>query len=1166
MKNYSKTHQILILILGVFFLSQINYTEASDLCSKDGYTVITINGMVTTPPGAIYNSDAVDMIIDPTFNNQKVTVDYVYNATHLEGVGDFADSATQKVFEGSVGKSYDLINMIDDLSRKVKTQKLLFVAHSQGNFYANDIYNSISSKAGGVPADSLSIYGIGSPTSYVAGGGKYITSSNDKIMNMVRMWGYLKVLPPNVTIVGEDGDDPDGHNLSTIYLKHQRNRIASEILSSLHNLKENDIQNINTICISAPELTRLHKLMGFFYFMADPFSVTVKDGVTGIFNIGSFVTDKVEKTSTSLGKMFNKMLASAGNTSSNESPLVVVADIETIDTPKIIIPEIKEVIIVKKEEVKNTEIVLAKEESTELEVVEDLVVENKSHHSGRSSDNSPFTDKIFPIISMKGESYLKITKDSIYLDEGATAFDNIDGVIAVTVDGSVDPATIGTHIITYSAKDSSNNISTVERTVEVYVPLEGLIISTNTTLLPGEYFYDNLTITNNATLTLSANPLSTDSFKGVIINAKNITVDSGSIISADSQGYVNGPGTLKEKTAGGSYGGLGERNSASSIYGSATEPTDLGSGGSGPYGHGGGAIKLVVSGIISNNGIIRANGHTNSSGGSIYVIAGEVSGVGKFSANGGSLQLTTVINGNGGGGRIAIYYDTNTFTGTAEALGGCGRYDGMTVVCAEKGTVGFFDNINNDLLINSSWYFIENDSPFNFNKISIIGGAKVRTESGVNITVGDFEIKEKSTLTLSGEEVISADNFNISGVSILTVLPEKTLYLDVGNINIEKNSSVIADGKGYIIGPGTPDLDYKAGASYGGKGGGDIAKPAYGSALTPTDFGSGQEMHRGGGAIHMIASGELKNDGIVSANGVMYRTSGGSIYIETDIISGTGTFNANGSPSQYPYGPVGGGGGRIAIYYNSLLFTGIKTVDPGKYCLYGCALAGEVGTIKMIDRSVYIPSSEKKISSFVFTNLVPEVSGTIDEPNHSVLASVPFGTSIIDLVPAILISTKSSIDKASGTVQDFTSPVLYTVTAEDGSSQIYTVTVTVLPPPDTTAPTIESYTLNGFPESLTINPLTVPIVANFTSSENVIWTSIKIENEVDSSLYRIFYSKVDCEDNTNACTKTWDGLLSGTGTVITNGVYKIKVHIKDLAGNEYYDYLPSVINVIENPI
>jgi len=85
-------------------------------------------------------------------------------------------------------------------------------------------------------------------------------------------------------------------------------------------------------------------------------------------------------------------------------------------------------------------------------------------------------------------------------------------------------------------------------------------------------------------------------------------------------------------------------------------------------------------------------------------------------------------------------------------------------------------------------------------------------------------------------------------------------------------------------------------------------------------------------------------------------------------------------------------------------------------------------------------SSAKVITSFNFTT--PAATGVIAEADHTIVVTVPFGTDVTALVPTIII-TGASVSPASGVAQNFTTLVTYTVTAEDNTTQTYTVTVTV---------------------------------------------------------------------------------------------------------------------------
>lgn len=90
----------------------------------------------------------------------------------------------------------------------------------------------------------------------------------------------------------------------------------------------------------------------------------------------------------------------------------------------------------------------------------------------------------------------------------------------------------------------------------------------------------------------------------------------------------------------------------------------------------------------------------------------------------------------------------------------------------------------------------------------------------------------------------------------------------------------------------------------------------------------------------------------------------------------------------------------------------------------------------------FIPSSAKAITAFNFNGLSPAVTGTIDEGNHTIALTVPYGTNVTSLIPTVTI-TGTSVVPNSEVTQNFTNPVTYTVTAADASTQEYIVTVTI---------------------------------------------------------------------------------------------------------------------------
>ena len=113
------------------------------------------------------------------------------------------------------------------------------------------------------------------------------------------------------------------------------------------------------------------------------------------------------------------------------------------------------------------------------------------------------------------------------------------------------------------------------------------------------------------------------------------------------------------------------------------------------------------------------------------------------------------------------------------------------------------------------------------------------------------------------------------------------------------------------------------------------------------------------------------------------------------------------------------------------------------------ALIGFVGCKKNDDGPAPIKetakSSVKQITSFAFlltkNPLAVNIVGTLDEEAKTVTIAMPPNTDITGLLPDIEIPETAQV--SPNTVQDFTNPIEYTVTAEDGSKVVYTVNVTV---------------------------------------------------------------------------------------------------------------------------
>jgi len=203
-------------------------------------------------------------------------------------------------------------------------------------------------------------------------------------------------------------------------------------------------------------------------------------------------------------------------------------------------------------------------------------------------------------------------------------------------------------------------------------------------------------LTSNSVL-VHAPTTGTTTFK-LDLTTENLTVDGTSRIDVSGFGFLGGgrpgnPSSTHGMTIGfnavngsgtaGSYGGLGGAFSGSTnpLYGTATNPNEVGSGGGGfsgsPAGNGGGLARIAAQTIVLN-GVIRANGGTaegfsaGGSGGGIRIDVGTLSGAGSISAHGSS--GTQSGGGGGGGGRVAVYYGSASAFNLSNiaALGGTG--------------------------------------------------------------------------------------------------------------------------------------------------------------------------------------------------------------------------------------------------------------------------------------------------------------------------------------------------------------------------------------------------------------------------------------------------------------------------------------------------------------
>ena len=155
-------------------------------------------------------------------------------------------------------------------------------------------------------------------------------------------------------------------------------------------------------------------------------------------------------------------------------------------------------------------------------------------------------------------------------------------------------------------------------------------------------------------------------------------------------------------------------------------------------------------------------------------------------------------------------------------------------------------------------------------------------------------------------------------------------------------------------------------------------------------------------------------------------------------------------------------------------------------------------------------SSDKAFTAFGF--ILPAVTGVINETAKTIAVTVPFGTNVTALMAAFTttgtgVKVGTTVQTSLSTLNNFTSPVAYIVTAADNSMATYTATVTIAP---NSTKSITAYSFAGYAGAVgTINEtaktiaVTVPfgtpltaLVATFTTTGTV----VKVGTTVQTSL------------------------------------------------------------------
>ncbi len=300
---------------------------ATQNCSETGVTILYINGILTSKLEAQKNLNKLQDRLGEDLGGEKVRIRLGYNPSHLGGVGDLVQAVTQGF--GRPVSSYDLDTILMQIHPEVTTRKILLVGHSQGTFYTNEMYRYLVEH--GVPRESIGVYNIATPASFVAGGGSYITSTNDKLISLVRdtaVKGNTRIaadsyytisgalssaLRANVTLPKEsdwETNDFGGHSF-TVYLDGATERIVRDINTELGKLKAGNAVGDFEGCFEVPNAGITHKLKDVFYAVADPL---VSDTSSGVSTIYKLTTNATQSLYSGLSNIFGTVAKATPNT------------------------------------------------------------------------------------------------------------------------------------------------------------------------------------------------------------------------------------------------------------------------------------------------------------------------------------------------------------------------------------------------------------------------------------------------------------------------------------------------------------------------------------------------------------------------------------------------------------------------------------------------------------------------------------------------------------------------------------------------------------------------------------------------------------------------------------------------------------------------------------
>jgi len=644
---------------------------------------------------------------------------------------------------------------------------------------------------------------------------------------------------------------------------------------------------------------------------------------------------------------------------------------------------------------------------------------------------------------------------------------------------------------------------------QVIFPQSGFSVITDTTnylIIPvGETYISSGTHTYAKSMqidgTLKVEPYNGTAVSGWLeLICSSVTISLTGKINADGAGYRGGDGVIFSNGEGpgggtaayyagsGGYGGSGGTGvyatwdtigSGGSQYGDITNPDSLGSGGgvgSGRAlgGSGGGKIRLISGGAITNNGTISANGSRGypndggtgggGSGGSIFIETNELIGNGNIASNGG-------IGGSeygcgGSGGRIALYYQANSYAGNMIAYGegvsgisvlGTQKRGGAGTIYKKSGSqvygdvyvnnndklgettylAGRFDGVAADkraLLISSSTLdttalILDNSGIFcgsgtvAINNVNLSNGATLYVEAGIFNINNNININQSAVLCVNSPMIAANMAINAGGeVTHSAADPDFDITVN-GNLTINSGGQINVNGMGYHGGDGVTYLNGEGpgggtaasnagGAGYGGVGGTGRASPSDAVGYGGMSYGS------------MFSPAQLGSGGGVGSGRALGGAGGGKIkLVVAGALANNGTISANGSVGSHSdaNGGGGGSGGSVYIIADQFSGTGIITANGGNGDTFSSAGGGAGGRIAVYYKNSYF-SGQTYTNPGTGGNPLPQ-AGTIMLPavtapdsQDSISDTTVSHLTSSNLTETIAVQTGKSVLEAGGTL------------------------------------------------------------------------------------------------------------------------------------------------------